>query len=608
MKISKTIVLGVAAALMFVSQAFAKDISFELSVDRTTIAVGEGAELDITFNDTANIPALDLPHIDGLEFRYVGPSTRMSIINGQSSSSVSHVYTVAPLKTGTFTLGPLRFSHNGDSYVSNQIRLEVTNSAGAGGAPAQAGANPSPEAALKDRAFLVIQAKKNKVYLNEVVPLSVKLFINNLPLRDVQYPQLKHDGISVEQWSPHRQYQEQVGGVTYQVIEFPTTFFAVRPGEFKIGPAELECNLMVKQQGRRKSPGFMDFLDSDMLDDFFGSYQTVPIKIESAQLSFTALEVPQEGRPQGFTGAVGNFAMEASAAPNDVKAGDPITLKIAITGEGNFNTAGMPRLSSENNFKIYEPHVKQTQGRKEFEQVIMPLSEEIKEIPALTFSFFNTQTGTYETLTQGPFPVTVRKPDKEEELKIVEGAAVKRVPVQPRAEDLGRDIVFIKSDPGRLLRRGSFLYRNKGYLLGHLFFPLGFIGLFIVNKRRLKLQTDIRYARHLHAPRKARLGLRAAEKLYTAGDTQAFYDCLYRVLREYLGDHFHFPSGGITVSSIDELLKGRRISDDVRGRLRELFIECDTARYAAGEFQAQNMEASLKKLEEVIDYFQRNRV
>ena len=60
---------------------FADDIKFEASIDKKTVAMGESAQLGLTFYGTQNVPAPDIGNIDGCEVRYLGPSTMMTVIN-----------------------------------------------------------------------------------------------------------------------------------------------------------------------------------------------------------------------------------------------------------------------------------------------------------------------------------------------------------------------------------------------------------------------------------------------------------------------------------------------------------------------------------------------
>ena len=365
---------------------FAKDINFEVTVDRSTVSVGEALQLNLTFQGTQDVPPPQLPAIEGFQARYLGPSTRMSIVNGKMSVSITHVYTLLAAKTGTFTIGPFNFTHNGDNYSSNSVNVEVIK--GQVPAPLQ---QPQPQQRLEakdlsDRIFVVLEIARRRIYLNETVPVKIKLYVNSLGIKDIQYPSLGHEGMAMDEFGQPKQYTQVINGTNYDVIEFDTNIFGLRPGEFTLGPAAISCNLMVRNQNRRGFPaGLDDFFGSNVFDDFFGGYQTYPLSPQSVEIPVTVLPLPEEGKPQDFKGAVGNFDMDAEVSPRQVKAGDPVTLKVTIKGEGNFNTVTMPDINAGDNFKVYQPQVKEESGQKVFEQIFIPRSPAVREIPAVSF-------------------------------------------------------------------------------------------------------------------------------------------------------------------------------------------------------------------------------
>ncbi|MCX5668937.1 MAG: BatD family protein, partial [Candidatus Omnitrophica bacterium] len=505
MKIIRVVKIFIILTLLLYTHVLAKEINFEATVDRNKVGLGQSLQLDLTFDGSQNMPVPELSTIEGFQVRYLGPSTRMSIINGQASSSVTYIYTLLPTKVGTFKIGPFRFEYNGNTYNSNAINIEVLESVG------QTENQATPEGTLQtkdlnERIFLTLQLKKNKVYLNELIPVTIKLFVNKLGVRDIQFPQFNHDGFSVGEYGAPKQYQEVAGGINYEIIEFQTTIFGLKPGEFRLGPATLQCNLLSKKQTNRQSPAsFDDFFNSDIFDNFFGGFQAYPMNLKSADIPLTVLPLPTENKPEGFLGALGVFDFQASVSPLEVKVGDPVTLKAAVTGQGNFNTVNLPGVNLGDDFKVYAPQIKQDKEAKTFDEVLIPLKASVKEIPAMSFSFFNTQSGQFETITRGPFPIKIIKSEKEEELKVIEGTQPAHTLI--KEEKLGRDIIYIKDNPGELRRKGEYLYKNKIFL-GFQVIPLLFYLLMVVmHARNRKLKTDLRYARQLLAPRKAKSGI-----------------------------------------------------------------------------------------------------
>jgi hypothetical protein len=319
------------------------------------------------------------------------------------------------------------------------------------------------------------------------------------------------------------------------------------------------------------------------------------------------LPLPEEGKPKDFSGTLGEFDLEVTVTPQEVKVGDPATLKATVRGRGNFSTVNLPAIDLGSNFKSYEPQAKQEGNAKTFEQVLIPLNAAVKEVPALAFSFFNTSTGQYTTITRGPFPLNVIKPDKEEEFRVVE----KKQPFQGavKEEKLGRDITYLKDSPGRWSKKGKYVYGDAKmfWLWGIvLFIAYAICAFFEINNKRLR--TDVRYARQLLAPRKAKAGLVKARKYLDQGTAQEFYDIVFETLQEYLGNRFHLPSKGITASIVEDQFKNKNISEDILAKLKDIFKDCDAARYAASQLTRDDRENSLDKLEKIIDYFQRNKV
>jgi len=588
------------------SACLAKTVNFELNADRKKISLGASTQLYLTFNNTQDIKAINLPETEGLQFQYLGPSTRMSVVNGKVSSSITHIYTILPLKPGIFKIGPLKLEHQTDTYISNGLEIEVVEGNIDNNTGAQSQDMETTD--INDKIFLIIQAKKNKTYLNENVPLTIKLYVNKLGVRDIQYPEISHEGISVGEFEQPKQYQETVNNLNYEVIEFNTSIFGLKPGEFRIGPANLKCNLIVRKENQRHSPfDSENVFGSDIFDNFFGRYQAYPVTLKSTDIPITILPFPEANKPNDFSGAIGDFELDVTISPSEVKTGDPITVKMIVLGDGNFSTVNAPKLNSEKFFKAYEPQIKQEKYKKTFEQVLMPQNSDIREIPQVSFSFFNTRTNSYQTITKGPFPIKVLKPEKEEELKIVEQPGNNKIFFKTE-EKLGRDIVFIKAQPGKFYKQGGFLYKNIFFFYLHLI-PLFIFALVLILYRiRLRLKNDLKFARQIQAPKKAKAGIRKANEYLEKENAKEFYDAVFQTLQEYLGDKFHLPDKGITISVIDDISKHNTIDTGILNKLKDIFRDCDAARYAVLETDNQKMADTLSRLEDILDYFQKYRV
>jgi len=600
----KIVLLIVFAVFLSASASYAKNLTFRAEVDKNRISDGDSFMLNLTFDGTTEMPAPELSKIDGFKTRYIGPSTKMSIVNGRMSSSVTHVYVLVPLKTGVFELGPFSFNYMRDAYTSNPLTVEVVKGPVEKDVRPPIGYNGEDER-LKDRIFVTMEAKKTKAYLNEIVPLSIKLYVYRLSVQDIQYPEFSQEGLSVSGFEEPIQYKEFLANIPYHVMEFKTSVFGTKVGKFLLNQAIIKCNVLERK--RRSRVPFEDFYDDDLFRKFFGNVDIFPLELESREISMTILPLPEEGKPADFTGAVGNFTFRVEVNPRKLKVGDPVTLKMTVGGDGSFNTVMPPKTDFGSDFKTYEPRVSQKGGNKIFEQVLMPTTKAVKEIPAISFSFFDPDRKKYRTITTEPVPVEVAKPEKIEGLKIIENG--KTTPLRPTKEEvIGSDILYIKESPGAVRKKGTYLFKNKAFLFLQFLGLVAFVALLMVQKRQARLKKDVRYRRRLVAPKKAKASLKKAEVLLRKKNAEEFYRIIFKTVQEYFGDKFHLPAHGITITIIDEVLRPKAVTEDVLMKLKSIFEDCDLARYAASSFDAVKMQGTFKKTCEVVDYFERAKI
>ncbi len=604
-KLIRKIFSIVILSFVFSGTAFAADIKFQASVDRNKVSLGSAINLNLTFYGTQRMPAPQLPKIDGFQSRYQGPSTRVSMVNGKISSSITHIYTLIPMRVGKFKIGPLSLEYKKKTYTSKQITVEVVE--GSVNASESTQRSSSEEASkLGDNIFLKMSVPKQDIYLNEIIPLTIKLYVSRLAVRDIEYPIFSHNGFSTDKFAKPAQYRDVLNGREYEVIEFKTNIFGTKTAKLVLGPAQIKCNLIVNKKRQRSSSPFDSFFGDDAFGDFFSRREIYPLSLKSKEIPITVKDLPEEGKPEDFSGAVGNFTFDLKAEPKEVNVGDPITLKMVIKGRGNFATVTCPKLEANQSFKIYDPEVKQEYGTKTFEQILMPDTDTVQEIPKITFSCFDTEKKVYRTISKGPVPIKITKSKKGKGLRIVESSqsAAKYV----KKEVLGRDIVYIKDEPGNMIKNQACIYKNRIFLLIQLFPLIIFIFLSIVHKRTEKLRTDLRYARNLRAFKKAKQGIKKAKSLLERKRTREFYDSILKTLKEYLGNKLHIAPGGITSDIVDKVLRRKAINKKILNALDDIFKKCDATRYALLERSEKETDSLFEKVKEVIRLLEKERL
>ncbi|MBN2453145.1 MAG: protein BatD [Candidatus Omnitrophica bacterium] len=603
------VIFLVVGAITF--PALAAEKKFEVNLDKTRVSIGDRAQLGLSFQGTQSMPAPDLGNIDGLDVKYVGPSTMMTVINGQVSSSVTHMYSVQPLKIGKFQLGPFTFKYKGDDYTSNMVFLESVEEK-VMAAPQMAGANILQEMKLSDRIYLTLFVEKPAAYVNELIPVTVKLYVNRLNVSDIQLPSFDQEGFSKVEFKEPKQYRERVGGYLFDVLEFKTSIFGTRAGDYHLGPAKIKCTVMMPK-GMPRGPMDDDFFPGVPYDDFFTRYERYPLELKSTPVQIAVLPVPTAGRPADFTGAVGDYQFVFNGSPTRLKVGDPVTVRMDINGNGNFNTVLMPKFENTSGFKTYEAQVKTEENRKSFTQVLIPESDSVTKIPQASFSFFDPNARQFKTITQGPIPIQVEKQKDEAPSQVIGPMPGTREPAAPenkdrKEPDLGRDIIYIKESPGIWFKRGKAYYNTGAFLMALIIPLLLFIAFWIYQRRQLRLKSDTAYAGRIFAVRSARNGIRQLNIRLKSADPKSFYEAVFETLQNYLGHRLHIPPAGMTSAAAVQGLAERGVDKAVISKVEKLFTACDLARFAYQQIDNYKMIDDKKELEEVLRYFERKKL
>ena len=543
---------------------------------------------------TQNIPAPELGDLAGFQAQYLGPSTQVSIVNGQMSASISHRYALVPRQVGQFTLGPFRLEYQGRTYEATPISVRVT---------AQAQAPQGGERGTADGGDLRLQVvlAKSELYVGERIPLALKLYVGNVRVDQLQYPKVPGEGFVLENFPEPKQSDEVIAGRRYRVVQFDTTLTPLRAGTLTLAPT---ADMAVLSSGRRRGGGAGD----PFFDQFFGGAfaERRPFQAHADPVTLTVNPLPDAGKPPDFSGAVGQFDFTLEAKPTELSAGDPITVRMRISGSGNLGTVTAPAAPVDDRFRSYEPVAaksEEAQGVRVFEQVVIPKEAGIAELPAVSFSFFDPEARSYRTIRRGPTALTVRAAAALAEPKVV-APQVAGAPERP-AEKLGRDIVYIKDQPGDFQRRGAAFY-TRGWFVAIQVLPVaGFLVLWSVIRRRERLAADPRLVRFRQAGREARRTLATLQRQPSGG--AKFYDDLASAVRSYLAAKLDLPPGAVDAAQVAERLSRNGTSSEVREQVRSFFDLVERVRYAPSAAAAPERETALALARQIVDHLERER-
>jgi len=565
--------------------------TFTATFDRDTISLGETATLSLTFEGGAPAGPPPMPSLPDLDLNYLSQSSQFSVGNGQTTSTRTYTYSIRPRKAGEFTIPALRAKVEGTLLASNPLKLSVAKPNA-----------PPPDAAkaATQNAFLKLVLPRKGLYLGETVVGEVQLFVSEriLGVTGFQWGSLAADGLNLGTPQQDKAYSRraQVGQATFKVFRFLLTVRPVKTGTFTLGPVTATVMLQVPSRNRPRDP-----FEAFGLFGPAGEQQQLPIATEAETIQSLAL--PSQGVPPSFNGAVGEYEMTVTAGPTTVTAGDPVTVRVRISGRGALDALSLPEQPAWRDFKTFPPTANVEAdpsnpfglaGAKTFEQVVMPQNSEIKELPALAFSFFDPVKKQYRTLTQPAIPLTVHP-----------GASVAAPPLEaaPRgvadAPKAGQDIVHIKPRPGVLAEAAAPLALRPWFLLWQALPVAAWAGLLVWRRRTDALANNPRRRRQREVAKIVSAGLADLRQGAQANDSDAFFASLVRLLQEQLGERLDLPASAITEAVVEERLVPRGVPTQVTEPLAELFQACNLARYAPVR-TSQELAAFIPRLEAVL--------
>ena len=196
-----TIILVVMACTM----AFALEIGVKATVTDNRVAMGNGLQYTITVTGVQDLPPPVLPPFDGFDVRYSGPATRVSVINNSYSVEQSFNYVLVPLKEGKFTIPSVPVNIKGLTVTTEPIPVEVVP---AGTPPPSADPAADPQQDIQNRLKLLLNVAKDTLYAGEGVPITLRLYVNQLSVQDLSFPEITQEGFQLDPFADPKQFQE----------------------------------------------------------------------------------------------------------------------------------------------------------------------------------------------------------------------------------------------------------------------------------------------------------------------------------------------------------------------------------------------------------------
>lgn len=513
---------------------------------------------------------------------YTSSESSFQMVNGHtsSSSSITYTYTLYAAKSGVYNIPAAHARVGGKQISSSPAKVTVVGSA-------QGRGNNSPKmheddnyqphmraagSAISGRdLFIKVSANKKKVYEQEPILLTYKVYtLVDLTQLEGKMPELT--GFHTQEIPLPQQksfHIERVNGKPYRTVTWSQyVMYPQMTGKMEI--PSITFKGIVVQQNRSVDP-FEAFFNGG------SGYVEVKRNIVAPSIKIDVLPLPQ--KPANFSGGVGKFNISAQLNKNELKAGDPLSLRIVVGGIGNLKLIKQPVVNFPKDWDKYDPKVTDKtkltsnglEGNMIYDILAVPRNQGHYTIPPVELTYYDTSLNQYKTIKTQSFDIEVAKGDGS------------RSSVVDYSKDQPKDIKDIKKGDAELHSVDNFFFGSVGYLMSLLIPFVAFVALLVIFRKRAIDNADLVKMKGKKANKIATKRLRQANKLMLAGKSNEFYDEVLRALWGYVGDKLNMPAEKLSRENISEKLQSHNVDDNTISKFVSAIDDCEMMRFAPGD-------------------------
>ncbi len=553
-------------SLLFSLITVAQDAELKATVSKNKLGVNQRLRIEFMVN-RQGADNFKVPNFKNFEV-IAGPSSSInqSWVNGKASYSQAYIYIIKPKRQGTFTIPSASIEYEGKILQSNTVEVTVVSTA-------EIPKDPNdPTYIASQNVHLTTEISKASPYVGEGIYVVYKLFfsekvglsdwrVNEIPQyngfwnQDIEVPRIEAKNVTYK-------------GQKYRsIILKKALLIPQKSGKLTIDPMNMDITVNVPT-GR---------------GDFFGNAITrrVNYSTSSARRSVGVKDLPLDGKPEGFTGAVGDYNFTVTASKDILRANETTQIDVEVNGKGNIKLFEIPKITTPSELEVYTPErtdkvrtsSKGLSGKIKDSYTVVPEYKGKYKIPEVNFSYFNPEEEKYITITAEPLIIDV-----------IEGKSLPSNNTNSTVTNNKQNVVTSGNDFRYIANKTSFVSKQQSdFFKSNLFYTLLLLpflaipfGIFI-GKKKVERANDITGNRLRKADKLARKYLSQAKK--ELGKKETFYLALEKALHNFLKARLNIETSDISKERISEILRERNVNDSTIAEFVEVLNDCDFARY-----------------------------
>ena len=538
-------------------------VSFKATVSKSELGINE--RLRVVFEMNENGDNFIPPEFTG--FNIVGGPNQAisnSWINGKRTFSKKYTYFLSPKLKGKLTIGQASIEINGQLYKTSPIQLNITG-------VVDNTPNNNSDNLVNNDIYLVAEISDFNPYINQAITIVYKLYyspeirISNVnEIDSPKYPDFWSHLIKIPRLEVK---QGSYKGNPYQYVTWhKAVLYPQKSGSLTIDPLSLNISLDIPTNRR----------------DFFGNriYEQIPKVISAGKKNILVKELPEDGKPKSFSGAVGKFDLSFNLNKNELKLSESFQASVKISGKGNLKLFKPPKLIVPPNLEVYEPeyvekvktNLSGMSGSISEVYTIVPQIGGKFPIPIFNFSYFDPEKEKYISLNSNEYTVNVLNSPNSNFIANSNDTKKSNLNVLG-AKKFG----FIKLSTDLISIEKDYFWGSKRFYF-QLFLPIALLILVIIVSKTFKKFRGKLNISKIDASKIAKKYLATAKDKINKKDE--FYDSLEKALLNFLKIKLTLKTSDLNKLKIRKTLINKGVDSKIVESLIKQLENCEIARYS----------------------------
>jgi hypothetical protein len=578
-------------SVLFTSLQVCSQVELKTVVPPQSLIAGESFQIQYILTG-AEIAFIGVPSLSG-NFRIVSGPVEYSGTTNLESRTIpvrNSVYTVVATRPGRLVVSGTYAVINGNviysknDYVTIISKEEQLQNKESSFSEYFLRPGEDPYVKIRKNLFVKVMVSKRSCFVGEPLQATYKLYSRLESKSDIVknpgfYGFTVYDMVNL---SDKEMITEKINGQLFDVHTIrKVQLYPLQAGMFTLDPmqinnkVEFSRSTVNKKTEQKIAEGILGNRETEIPEEGTEVYET---DLSTDAITINVKPLPDKNLPLNYNGATGSFSIASVVVKNNLSKNEEGGLKIIISGKGNFIQLSAPVIQWPAGIESFESFVKDSldnttiplTGSRTFRYPFICTAPGSYQIPEVGFSFFDSDSNKYKTIT------------------------TKNVEVQVSHED--KKSLLIEKQEFSIAEKSEKAARTAGIVVVSL--VLLVLVYWVVRKKEPeKLPETPIFTEKLSIEN-------LLEPAYEAASIEGnqFYRTLYEIIWKFAAEQFELSGSEMNKQTLGAKLNETNVDSNISVELFEILTECEAAMFTNASLfhdRSQMLSATKKVMEDI---------